>query len=73
MKDVNQRWEEGTEHDSRSVALFEELRRIDFKFGQDYFDFKAGGDGDNGEQLMYLLDIYYEKLDKIKCPTAISP
>ena len=28
------------------------------------FCFKSGGDGDNGEHLMYLLDIHFEQIDK---------
>jgi hypothetical protein len=36
---------------------------LDFIFLDDYFCFKSGGDGDNGEQLMYLLDIYFDELD----------
>jgi hypothetical protein len=27
-------------------------------------DWKTGGDGDNGEELMYHLDAFFEMLDK---------
>ena len=60
IKDINKRWEEGIKHDSQSIKLYKALAEIDFKYGGDSFDFKAGGDGDNGEHLMYLLDIYFE-------------
>lgn len=26
---------------------------------------KVGGDGDNGEQLLYLMDAFFEMLDKV--------
>jgi len=57
--EVNRRWEEGVEHDPRSVALAKALADIDYKQGGDYFDFKFGGDGDSGEELCFLLDIFF--------------
>jgi len=36
----------------------------DFKFNNDYFCWKIGGDGDNGEELMYELDEYFAAKDK---------
>jgi hypothetical protein len=61
---INERWEQGVAHDPRSTALYKGIADIDFKEGGDYFCFKSGGDGDNGEHLMYLLDIYFERKDK---------
>jgi hypothetical protein len=61
---INERWEQGVAHDPRSVTLYKGIADIDFKDGGDYFCFKSGGDGDNGEHLMYLLDIYFERKDK---------
>ena len=61
---LNQRWEQGVAHDPRSVHLYRSIADIDCKEGGDYFDFKSGGDGDNGEHLMYLLDIHFERKDK---------
>ena len=58
---IEERWEQGIGHDSRSVELFNSIRNLDEKYGDDFFCFKAGGDGDNGEHLMYLLDIHFEK------------
>lgn len=57
--EVSRRWEEGIEHDPRSVALAERLAEIDYEQGDDRFEFKFGGDGDNGEELCFLLDIYF--------------
>jgi len=62
--DINKRWEEGTPHHPKSVELVRALADMDFHFGNDYLDIKMGGDGDNGEHMMYLLDIYFEELDK---------
>ena len=57
---ITKRWEQGVEHDPRSEELVRSIADLDFKYGSDFFNFKVGGDGDNGEHLMYLLDIYYE-------------
>lgn len=64
-KTIEQRWEEGVEHLPESEELARELAEIDLEQGCDYFCFKFGGDGDNGEHLMYLLDIYFERKKKV--------
>lgn len=56
----NQRWLAGKPHDTRSKALFESIADLDFNHGDDYFRWVYGGDGDNGEHLMYLLDMHFE-------------
>ena len=61
--DISKRWEEGQEHHPESVKLMTALAAIDFAFGDDYFCWKTGGDGDNGEAMMYLMDIYFDGLD----------
>lgn len=55
---------QGIDHHPKSVELVNIIMCLDFKWGGDYFCFKAGGDGDNGEHLMYLLDIYFETNDE---------
>ena len=67
--DVNDRWEKGIEHHEKSAELFNRLMEIDFFYDDDFFCWKRGGDGDNGEELMYHLDIYFEEKDKLswKC------
>lgn len=40
------------------------IERMDWFYGDDYFCWKKGGDGDNGETLMFELDIYFEEQDK---------
>ena len=61
---VDQRWERGIPHDPRSVALYKSIEDIDYNLGGN-FGFKSGGDGDNGEELMYLLDIHFARLDRV--------
>lgn len=62
--DINERWEKGIDHDERSKEAFEFIKEYDFRFCNDFFCFKSGGDGDNGEHLMYLLDEYFANKDK---------
>jgi hypothetical protein len=40
------------------------MKDYDFNNCDMYFDWKTGGDGDNGETLMYQLDAFFEMLDK---------
>ena len=58
------RWEEGIEHHPMSVRLMDFLAEHDFCDYNDYFCWKTGGDGDNGESLMYEMDAFFEMLDK---------
>lgn len=48
------------EHNTKSKEIYDFISDLDFKNG-DFFIFKPGGDGDNGEFLMDLLDCYFEK------------
>lgn len=72
MLDPNFRWEKGIEHDPRSVKLFESIADLDFRVNNDYFCWKSGGDGDNGEILMYLLDIHFYKEDPEWSPRTVE-
>jgi hypothetical protein len=62
-RDINKRWEQGMPHHPKSEALYKDIESLDWEYGDDYFCFKSGGDGDNGEHLMYLLDIIFETKD----------
>lgn len=62
---IGERWEKGIPHDPRSEEIARGIAQIDFEECDDSFDFKFGGDGDNGETLMYLLDVYFERKDKL--------
>jgi hypothetical protein len=57
------RWEEGREHHPMSERLMEFLKEHDFRDYDDCFCWKTGGDGDNGETLMYQMDAFFEMLD----------
>lgn len=63
---ITTRWEKGIPHHPKSIQIFKAIEENDFKYGGDYFCFKSGGDGDNGEHLMYLLDIYFEAMKEDK-------
>ena len=60
------RWEQGIPHHPMSTILMKHLMAIDFNFYDDHFCWKMGGDGDNGENLMYELDHFFELQDKLK-------
>ncbi len=57
------RWKTRSEHHKKSERLYNFIAKHDYNDHDDFFCFKSGGDGDNGEQLMYLLDCYFELLE----------
>ena len=57
------RWEEGMEHHPQSERLMTFLEEHDFNDYYDCFGWKTGGDGDNGETLMFQLDAVFELMD----------
>lgn len=58
------RWAEGIEHHPMSKRLMDFIADHDFNDYNDYFCWKVGGDGDNGEALMYEMDAFFEMLDR---------
>ena len=54
------RWEDGIPHHPRSSELMSFLEDHDIHDYNDYFCWKVGGDGDNGESLMYEMDAFFE-------------
>ena len=64
--DPGKRWEQGVPHHPESLALMKEINELDWQYLKGHFDFKTGGDGDNGETLMYLLDMIFERRDERK-------
>ena len=52
----------GKADNPKSVELYNFISKLDFENG-DYFCFKSGGDGDNGEFLMDLLDCYFANVE----------
>ncbi|MEK0337790.1 MAG: hypothetical protein QQN41_10195 [Nitrosopumilus sp.] len=59
------RWENGIAHHPMSKRLVEFLSEHDINDYDDYFCWKIGGDGDNGEQLMFEMDAFFEMLDLV--------
>lgn len=55
---LTERWEQGIEHHEASKRIMTILRVSDVS---DYFDWKVGGDGDNGETLQFALDEYFDR------------
>ena len=62
-RDINRRWEQGADHHHKSKEMFNFLSEFDFKECADYFCWKSGGDGDNGETMMYQMDVFFELQD----------
>jgi hypothetical protein len=60
---IKERQEQGTPHHPNSIKFYMSLSTLDFNNG-DVFGFKAGGDGDNGEHLMYLMDVIFDEEDQ---------
>jgi len=63
---LEKRWPEGIPHHPMSERLMEFIAEHDFKDAQDHFCWKVGGDGDNGELLMYEMDTFFELMDEMK-------
>lgn len=64
-----ERWEQAIPHHPDSETLIKMIGELDFSIG-DHLCLKWGGDGDNGEWWMYLLDILIEEHGvEIKFPT----
>ncbi|NBW58915.1 hypothetical protein EBR43_14295 [bacterium] len=61
---IGSRWANGIAHHPKSIELMDFLQYIDFYVYEDHFCWKSGGDGDNGEALMYQLDAYFEAKDR---------
>lgn len=58
IKTPEQRREEGIPHHPRSLEIEALIKEHD-----DFGLYEFGGDGDNGEELLYYLDMYFEKED----------
>lgn len=62
VEGIGVRWTEGTPHHPESIKLMAEMQAVDSANGL-VVDLRTGGDGDNGETLMYLMDVVFEKRD----------
>lgn len=57
------RWEDGIPHHPKSLELMRHMQKVDQEEGCP-FDLSTGGDGDNGETLMYLMDSFFEQQEQ---------
>lgn len=57
---IADRWEDGVDHEPGSIELVRLIMEMDIQHLGDRFELKIGGDGDNGEDLAYLLDALIE-------------
>lgn len=57
------RWEFGVSHDARTEELFSFLRNYDNTYCDGHLDLQCGGDGDYGEELMYIADEFFANKD----------
>jgi len=60
---IGERWEQGIPHDPRSEEIIRAMAKIDFEECDDSLQINVGGDGDNGETMMYILDCYFARRD----------
>jgi len=60
--DIGKRWEQGIPHHYKSIEIEKIISEGDRMAGYP-LDMKFGGDGDEGETLLYILDIYFEEED----------
>ena len=58
------RWSLGIPHHPKSIEIYKRIEQLDFEIMNDSFGFSSGGDGDNGETLMYLFDVFFDEKDK---------
>lgn len=62
LVDIDERWEKGLDHHPSTHELIEAIGFIEEKNNWP-LDLKFGGDGDDGETLAYILDVYFEARD----------
>lgn len=70
--DINKRWENGIQHHPESVKIVQAMSQLDGMLNSYALDINIGGDGDNGEAMMYLLDVYFEGRDKKRNPRGFG-
>lgn len=61
--EAGKRWDYGIEHHPKAVELMRFLMKYDWEEMDDSLGWSVGGDGDNGENLLYALSVYFEYLE----------
>jgi hypothetical protein len=54
--DIGERWEKGIPHKPEVDKLVHLISKMDWAMNSGALDIKMGGDGDNGEDIMFILD-----------------
>ena len=60
MKTPEERWEEGIPHHEASIRVMKFITELECKTWND-LGYSFGGDGDNGEDMLYVLDAFFEE------------
>lgn len=60
------RWSDDVKHHPKSERLMRFMQLHDDRDFGNYFDWRVGGDGDNGESAMYQMDAFFEMLDRLE-------
>jgi hypothetical protein len=60
-KQEAKRWEDGVPHHPLSVKLMKWMMDVDLNAYNDSLCLKMGGDGDETEHLMFLMDGFFER------------
>jgi hypothetical protein len=66
------RWDHGIDHHPKSEALYRFISKHNFTDQDDSLDLSSGGDGDNGEELMYALDAYFDAEELMRLETGVK-
>jgi len=53
---IEERWEKGIAHKPEADKLVRLIKKMDCSMNDGRLDIRCGGDGDTGEDLMYILD-----------------
>jgi len=60
------RCEKGIDHHPMSLRMMKFIATHDMNDYNDYFCWKIGGDGDNGEIMLYQMDAFFEMMNCTK-------
>jgi|APSaa5957512535_1039671.scaffolds.fasta_scaffold471159_2 hypothetical protein len=58
---IEKRWEAGAPHHPDAIRILQAMARLDY---HDELDLRFGGDGDNGENLLYLMSEVLDREDR---------
>lgn len=65
--DIGKRWENGISHHPNSMKMIKFMDILN-DINNSAADLSYGGDGDAGETLLFLMDVYFEAEEKNRYP-----